>query len=118
MCRLENRRFRIFIDRDDRLRVIHAGSKLDRTGHAAGDDEFWADRTATQTDLALGIQPSGFHHRTGAGKLTSQQICQFFQHFQIFRLLHASSGYHQDVSIFDKGFLRLFYDIQNPHVGK
>ena len=61
MCRLENRRFRIFIDRDDRLRVIHAGSKLDRTGHAAGDDEFWADRTATQTDLALGIQPSGFH---------------------------------------------------------
>ena len=33
MCRLENRRFRIFIDRDDRLRVIHAGSKLDRTGH-------------------------------------------------------------------------------------
>lgn len=53
MCRLENRRFRIFIDRDDRLRVIHAGSKLDRTGHAAGDDEFWADRTATQTDLHL-----------------------------------------------------------------
>ena len=47
MCRLENRRFRIFIDRDDRLRVIHAGSKLDRTGHAAGDDEFWADRTAS-----------------------------------------------------------------------
>ena len=55
MCRLENRRFRIFIDRDDRLRVIHAGSKLDRTGHAAGDDEFWADRTATQTDLASTI---------------------------------------------------------------
>src|SRR5690606_25481444 len=48
---LEERRLLVLVDRDDRLRGLHAGPVLDGTGDARGDVELRGDRLAGLADL-------------------------------------------------------------------
>src|SRR3954453_22386863 len=48
---LEDRRLLVLVDRDDRLRGLHAGPVLDRAGDAVGDVELRRDRLAGLADL-------------------------------------------------------------------
>ncbi len=50
---LEDRCLLVLVDRDDDLRVLHAGQMLDRTGDAAGDVEIGCDHLAGLADLPV-----------------------------------------------------------------
>src|SRR6202011_810638 len=50
---LEDRRLFVLVDRDDRLRRLHAGAVLDRPGDAERDVELRRDRLTGLADLEL-----------------------------------------------------------------
>src|SRR4051812_23237756 len=56
---LEDRRLGILVDRNDRLRRLHAGAVLDRTGDARRDVELRRHRLAGLPDLVLVRVPAG-----------------------------------------------------------
>ena len=56
---LEDRRLLVLVDRDDRLRGLHAGPVLDRAGDAVGDVELRRDGLAGLADLEGVRDPAG-----------------------------------------------------------
>src|SRR5262249_45639851 len=50
---LEDRRFLVFVDRDDDLRILHAGEVLDRARDADRDIEVGGDDLAGLADLII-----------------------------------------------------------------
>ena len=50
---LEDRRFLVLVDGDDRLRILHAGKVLDRAGNADRDIDFGSDDLAGLADLII-----------------------------------------------------------------
>src|SRR5699024_1519339 len=53
VCDLEDRRFRVLVHRDDRLRRLHSGAVLDRTGNTESDVELRGDGLAGLAHLEL-----------------------------------------------------------------
>ena len=56
---VEDRRFGVFVYRDDGARVLHPDDVLDSTGDAEGDVNLWSDRLTRRTDLTVDRQPVG-----------------------------------------------------------
>src|SRR6185369_13339396 len=61
---LENRRFLVLVDRDDDLRVLHAGEMLDRTGNADREVQLRRDDLAGLADLVVVGHEPGIDCRT------------------------------------------------------
>src|SRR5690606_19737153 len=62
---LDERRLLVLVDRDDRLRGLHAGPVLDGTGDARGDVELRGDRLAGLADLEGVRHPARVDGGTG-----------------------------------------------------
>ena len=71
---LEDRRVRVLVDRDDRLRALHADLVLDRAGDAAGDVERRRDRLAGLPDLGRVRIPAGVDDRAGRGDRAAERL--------------------------------------------
>src|SRR6266568_694049 len=62
---LEDRSLGVLVDRDDRLRGLHAGPVLDRAGDSSRDVELRRDGLASLADLAGVRVPAGVHGGPG-----------------------------------------------------
>src|SRR5262245_1872210 len=58
---LEDRRVRVLVDRDDRLRALHSHLVLDRAGHATGNVELRRHGLARLSDLSRVGIPAGVY---------------------------------------------------------
>src|SRR6516225_1964773 len=60
---LEDRRFAVLVDRDDRARILDTGEMLDRAGDADRDVQLWRDDLAGLADLHLIRRIAGIDRR-------------------------------------------------------
>src|SRR5438876_3660390 len=64
---VEDWRFRIFVDSDDRLRVLHADQMLNRSGNTDRDVQLGCDSLSRGSDLTIDRQPFSVADRTRGG---------------------------------------------------
>ena len=74
IAEVEDRRVRVLVDRDDRLRARHADLVLDRARDAAGDVEARRDRLARLADLRGVRIPAGVDDRARRGDLAAERL--------------------------------------------
>src|SRR5215213_3232147 len=77
---LEDRRLRVLVDRDDRLRRLHPGPVLDRAGDAHRDVQLRGDRHAGLADLRLVRVPAGVGRRPGRAHRTTHRVGELLDH--------------------------------------
>ena len=71
---LEDRRLLVLVDRDDRLRGLHAGAVLDRAGDAVGDVELRRDGLAGLADLEGVRVPPGVDRGAGRADRRAERV--------------------------------------------
>src|SRR5262249_12879636 len=88
---LEDRRLRVLVDRDDRLRGLHTGPVLDRAGDAQRDVQLRRHRLTGLADLVLrrvvtrvDRGPRGAHGR-------AERVGQLFDDLELLRRAHAAA---------------------------
>src|SRR6266567_3537117 len=89
---LEDRRFRVLVHRDDRLRRLHAGAVLDGAGDAEGDVELRRDRLAGLADLELVRVVAGVDRGAGGADGGTERVGEFLDDSETLRTADATSA--------------------------
>ena len=71
---LEDRRFLVLVDRDDRLRIFHAGEVLDRAGNADRDIDFGRNDLAGLADLIVVRRITGIDRGTAGSDAGAELV--------------------------------------------
>src|SRR5262245_14716118 len=96
---LEDRRFGVFVDRDDRARGAHAGEVLDRAADADGDVELGRDDLAGLADLLAVRAPARVDdgaRRADRGDAGAERGDEFLDQLEVLRLLEPAAAGHDD----------------------
>src|SRR3954454_20373591 len=80
---LEDRRFRVLVDRDDGPRAFHPDQMLDRARDPERDVELRRDGLPGAADLAIHRQPAGVADRPGRGDLRAHRLGQLLRQLQV-----------------------------------
>src|SRR5580698_10006215 len=112
---LKNRRFGIFVDRDDGARAFHPNDVLNRAADAEREIELGGNRLARRTDLAVHREPAGVADRARSSEIAAEGLRELLGQFDVFLLLDAATYGDNDFSLreidgllgFFKYFLRL-----------
>src|SRR5829696_8380354 len=104
---LEDRRVRVFVDRDDDPGGLHAHLVLDRTGDSARDVELRRDRLAGLADLSRVRVPTGVDHCARRRDGTAERLRQLLDELEVLRRAEAAAAGHDHVGIFDRRPLAL-----------
>src|SRR5205814_3162788 len=91
--------FRILVDRDDRLRVLHADQVLNRAGDANRDVELWCDCLARRSDLTIDRQPFSVADWARRREIAAQGFGEFLSQSEIVFALNPSTDGDDDVSL-------------------
>src|SRR5581483_8513080 len=86
----EDRRFRIAVDRDDDVRLLHPNEMLDRAGNAACDVDAWAYGLSGLADLVLIGNPSGHDGCPRGANDSAYGLCKVVEHVKRLRAAKAS----------------------------
>ena len=90
---LEDRRFGVLVDRDDRARALHSDQVLNRAGDPERDVQLRRDGLARAANLALHRQPAVVADRPRRRKLGAKGLRQLFGNRQVLlRLDPAPDG--------------------------
>src|SRR3954465_3481982 len=76
---LEDRRFRVFVDRNDHFAVLHAGQMLDRARNAHGNVELGRDYLPGLSDLIVVGNETGIYRGTRCAHRSFQLVGELFE---------------------------------------
>ena len=88
---LEDRRLFVLVDRDDRLRRLHAGAVLDRTGDAQRDVQLRRDGLTGLAHLELARVVAGVDRGARRADGGTQRVGQFLDHAEVLGAADATT---------------------------
>src|SRR5258705_6058421 len=93
---LEDRRLFVLVHRDDRLRRLHAGAVLDRTGDAQRDVQLRRHGLAGLAYLELARVVAGVDRGTRRADGGTERIGQFLDHAEVVGAADTAAARHHD----------------------
>src|SRR5262249_6396739 len=95
---LKDRRLFVLIDRDDDLRILHAGKMLDRAGNPDRDVKFWRDDLAGLPDLPIVRRVAGIDGGARSAHRRAELVRYRFDIFlEVLGVLHRAAAGNDDL---------------------
>ena len=115
---LEDRRLGVLVDRDDRLRGLHAGPVLDGAGDAECDVQLRGDRLAGLPDLELVRVEAGVDGRAGRADGAAEQVGELLDQLEVVGAADAAAAGDDDRGLGQLGAGALRLDLALDDLGQ
>src|SRR5437763_1788530 len=107
VAELEDRRVRVFVDRDDRAGALHADLVLDGAGDAERDVELRRHGLAGLADLGRVRVPAGVDDSAGCADRSTERLRELLREREVVGRAEASAAGDDHVGVLDRGAARL-----------
>src|SRR5207248_4782288 len=107
VAELEDRRVRVLVDRDDRVRALHADLVLDRAGDAERDVELRRDGLAGLPDLRGVRIPARVDDGTGRAYRAAERARELLREREALGRAEAAATGDDDLRVLDRRAARL-----------
>src|SRR5207248_9448937 len=108
VAELEDRRVRVFVDRDDRAGALHADLVLDGAGDAESDVELRRHGLAGLTDLRRIRVPARVDDRAGRADRAAEGLRELLRKREVLGRAEAATAGDDDLGVLDRRAARLF----------